>query len=430
MSSTANNVSDRYLKLSHDRKVSPRGVYQASRRRWIPTVPNSFGLPAGDSCPGKTPFCESCYAKVSENSERVGEAMRHNLALLQDAGSVDNMTVLLAEMVHRYVKHAERVGLTASDRIFRIHWDGDFFSRDYAEAWGRVIRAIPDVTFWAYTRSFVGPVNVVPILSGIDNLVLYLSADSWNIEEATRLVNIYPDVRLALCAEDYETGRALSERRAIVCPENAGKMPLMREGRGACVDCQLCPQGRSDVIFSTSHREFVEIPAPRIRRDVAPKVATAKPDRCRFCHAALEQRPGPGRPRVFCNALCRERFSRSPRMRGGGEGPGTVGWGSPADDRVPSHCLQCGAPMQHTRGPKKMYCNAQCRRDYYAGPGREGASGSGGPTREAVPTTHTPIPTLCHGCGVSFDSSPRATPYCPQCKSLNRHRHHRYEVTT
>lgn len=255
--------------------MSPRGIYQANFRngagRWIPTTSNSFGLPAGTSCPGKTPFCKSCYAKRSENGERVGEAMRHNLELLQEAGTDEAMAELLIEMLDRYVAEAERKRIPERDRIFRIHWDGDFFSLDYAAAWAHAIAQFPDVAFWAYTRSFVEPVNVVPILVGIDNLRLYLSVDDWNREFAMVVAAEYPEVLLAICTIDYETGRQIvGDRRSIVCPENAGKMPLMKDGRGACVDCQLCPKGRADVLFSTSHQERVLMGDPKMREPVMP----------------------------------------------------------------------------------------------------------------------------------------------------------------
>lgn len=247
------------LHLSHDRKVSPQAIYQASRDRWIPTIPNSFGLPSVDSCPGRTPFCTSCYAIRSENGERVRELVEHNLELLA-AGNDETMAQLLIEMLARYRAEADRVGVSERDRIFRIHWDGDFFSLDYASAWAHVCSQFIDVSFWAYTRSFVAPVNVVPILAGIPNLALYLSADPWNIEAAREMVDAYPDVHLAVCAIDYDSAREMAgDRRSIVCPENAEKMPLSSDvGRGACADCRLCVVGRCDVLFSTSHRDSME----------------------------------------------------------------------------------------------------------------------------------------------------------------------------
>lgn len=255
------------LKLSHDRKVSPRGTYQNAWRdkktghtrtpRWIPKVGNSFGLPSGVSCPGKTEFCVSCYAANLELGwPQVGALTDHNLHLLLDAGTTDAMTDLLMEMMGRYVDEAERKGLDDKERLFRIHWDGDFFSVDYAEAWAHVIRAHPDIRFWVYTRSFRPPVDVIPTLVGIPNLALYLSADPENIVDARLQCARYPEVLLALCDVDYSSARAMApDRPSLVCPENAEKIPLMAGGVGACVSCRLCPDGKRDVLFSTSHRE-------------------------------------------------------------------------------------------------------------------------------------------------------------------------------
>lgn len=39
------------------------------------------------------------------------------------------------------------------DRWVRCHDAGDFFSREYTEAWMRVMRAAPGVRFYAYTKS-------------------------------------------------------------------------------------------------------------------------------------------------------------------------------------------------------------------------------------------------------------------------------------
>ena len=249
------------LHLTKDRKMSPRAVPQPNFRngkgRWIPTIPNSFGLPAGVTCPGKTPFRKSCYAMRSENGAGVSEAMHHNLRLLQEAGTDEGMAELLIEMLERFVKIADNWDIAAKDRLFRIHWDGDFFSLDYASAWAHALQQFPEIRFFVYTRSFVDPVNVVPIITGIENLSVYLSTDDWNFPYALKVAAQHPDVHLAVSTIDYSTGRSIvGDRKTVVCPENAEKMPLMSsKGRGACVDCMLCPKGRADVLFSTSHKE-------------------------------------------------------------------------------------------------------------------------------------------------------------------------------
>jgi hypothetical protein len=248
--------SSERLKLSLDRKVSPGGWYQESKRRWIPTVPNSFGLPAKITCPGHTEFCNDCYAINVENMSGVEKLLRDNYDLLRTANNVESKSALLSEMVDRYEREADRIGVTEKDKIFRIHWDGDFFSEDYADAWAMTITEFPNVKFWTYTRSFVDPLNIVPNLDGLANLTLYLSTDEYNVDVAHEIVSEFPSVKLALCAIDYKTGRELARgRRSAICPENIGRMALMDEGRGACVDCRWCPDSKIDVIFSTKHVE-------------------------------------------------------------------------------------------------------------------------------------------------------------------------------
>lgn len=303
------------LSRSRDRKVSPRGTRQGPTRghgpRWIPSVRNSFGLPSGLSCPGATEFCESCYGTSSEAGfPNVGHAMAANYRALiawGDRDPVDHMTGLLADMIDDFEAEANRFALSNRERVFRIHWDGDFFSTDYAEAWATVMRAHPRVRFWAYTRSFVPACDVVSVLAGIDNLVLYLSVDEANVEHARAQKIRHPWVLLAGCAVDYRTARELVDE-AMVCPENAGRIPLMDAGVGACVSCRLCPDGKRNVLFSTSHREDVTqqtfIPIPIQRFGVS---------RCRNpeCPNTVPAHSGRGRPREFCQEQCRWKVARA-----------------------------------------------------------------------------------------------------------------------
>lgn len=301
--------SDKYLKLTLDRKVSPTGWFQKLKSRWVPKLPNSFGLPSGDSCPGMTPFCGSCYAAGSEVSFGVRDLVMHNYRLLQRARTAEKMSVLLVEMLSRYKAEADRQKVPAHDRLFRIHWDGDFFSREYAMAWALAIPQFPETRFWAYTRSFLAPVNVVDILTGIDNLALYLSVDQWNAEAARAVIAEYPSVLVALCGHDYRSARELvPERTARVCPENSGDIALMSpdtiegtngNGRGACVACRWCVKGMHDILFSTSGKE-----------DAEPQLAlfdNQLPGHCQNpeCQMPLPSVPGKARPKRWCSPECR-----------------------------------------------------------------------------------------------------------------------------
>src|SRR4051794_9597551 len=137
------------LRRSADRKVTNL----ASPNGRTAKIANSFGLPAGRaySCPGATETCQRvCYAGKLENLYKgLRQLLEGNMAALagQDRAG---MASQLGNMISDFridCDRAERNGATVL-RDFRIHWDGDFFSLDYAYAWADVIRASQDIRFW------------------------------------------------------------------------------------------------------------------------------------------------------------------------------------------------------------------------------------------------------------------------------------------
>lgn len=223
---------------------------------------NSFGIPSGTafSCPGATSFCEKiCYAgKLERVYPNVRKNLTDNWNLLKDA-NYQTMYDLLSTMIDAFVVETDKMvakGVTVT-YDFRIHWDGDFFSRDYAMAWKAVVRDYPEVTFWVYTRSFTGPVQVIDILAGIPNLVLYLSADPVNIVEANSVAAQYPGVLIATVADTFAMARETivdKDRKVYDCPENAKRIPLTTAKGSACIRCNVCVKGRGDVTFSVSKK--------------------------------------------------------------------------------------------------------------------------------------------------------------------------------
>lgn len=256
---------------SFDRKVDPVVRRQGSKD--APVLGNTYGLPAGLSCPGRTAFCDGCYA---ERTERVftssGRLVAANWAAHQAAEASDDpvsahvsiLSGVVGDFAARAVKHGHRARDAA---IFRIHWDGDFFSAAYAEAWAQVCAAFPQIRFWAYTRSF----DFVDLLADVPNLTLYLSVDAYNCEQAGLLLDIYPSLRAAFCADTQADASVLADkvgRSAAPCPENVGRIPLVMsmsgrrtevlqkgaDGQGACAACRLCVDGVRDVSFAVKGR--------------------------------------------------------------------------------------------------------------------------------------------------------------------------------
>ena len=242
-------MSTATLKRSKDRKVAnlvtPNGK-QAS-------IANTFGLPAGKeySCPSATSICSKvCYAgKLEKLFPAVKENLMHNWNILKDATFLD-MCVLLDTMITEFKQDCDR---RSAPKVFRIHWDGDFFSDTYAEAWQMVITQHPDVKFWVYTRVE----SAARILTGIDNLSLYYSTDADNkhIAEGLRSEGI---VKLAYLADTFEDAKqdmlSMTGKVGAKCPENNKSIPLISANGSACFSCGLCIDGKADIRFSATKK--------------------------------------------------------------------------------------------------------------------------------------------------------------------------------
>ena len=234
---------------SKDRKVAnivtPNGK-QAS-------MANTFGLPAGKaySCPGATSVCESvCYAgKLEKVFKGVRVNLMHNWELLKDA-DLDTMQTLLSEMIEEF--NAECIKRDAP-KLFRIHWDGDFFNETYTQAWKNVILNHPEIQFWVYTRVQTSAV----MLKDIANLSLYYSTDSENKSIGVTLKKDH-GIKLAYLAKNFLVGQAdmkeMIGKVGAKCPENKKAIPLISTNGSACVSCSLCVYSKSDIVFSSSKK--------------------------------------------------------------------------------------------------------------------------------------------------------------------------------
>ena len=237
------------LLRSKDRKVAnavtPNGK-QAS-------IANTFGLPAGKSysCPSATTVCETvCYAgKLEKVFPSVKVNLLHNWELLRNADGL-TMVMLLTEMIDDFIADCEK---KSAPKLFRIHWDGDFFNDVYTNAWKFVIEHNPDIQFWVYTRVKSAAI----ILKDIPNLSLYYSTDSENKSIGIGLKTDH-GIRLAYLAKNFAIGqadmKALIGKPAAKCPENKKAIPLISTNGSACVSCSLCVYSKSDIVFSATKK--------------------------------------------------------------------------------------------------------------------------------------------------------------------------------
>jgi hypothetical protein len=237
------------LTRSKDRKVtnavSPNGK--------TPTIANSFGLPAGKdfSCPGATSVCEKiCYAgKLEKVYKGVRNILVSNYEQLVNADYL-TMYNLLDEMIQDFIVDCEKRN---AEKLFRIHWDGDFFNETYVMAWKDVILKHSNVQFWVYTRSEFA----VPHIVNIPNLASYFSTDSANRILGIKLKKQY-GIKLAYLANTFAIGKAdfatIQDKAPVPCPENNKKLPLISEKGSACVTCGQCVFARNDILFSATKK--------------------------------------------------------------------------------------------------------------------------------------------------------------------------------
>lgn len=237
------------LKRSFDRKVANLVTKNGKQA----AIANTFGLPAGKafSCPGATSVCESvCYAgKLEKLFKGVKVNLLHNWELLKDANKT-TMVELLNDMIVEFKSDCEKKN---AEKLFRIHWDGDFFNDTYAHAWKDIIEFHSDVQFWVYTRVKSAAI----ILKDIENLSLYFSTDSENVKTGVELKN-KNGVRLAYLAKNFAIGQAdmkeMISKPGAKCPENAKRIPLISNAGSACVSCGLCVYSKADIVFSATKK--------------------------------------------------------------------------------------------------------------------------------------------------------------------------------
>ena len=219
----------------------------------------SFSLPSAwpDVCVGMSELCrQHCYAR------RV-EALRPAVLARYEANYRLSLAPDFASCVRAFL-------VWRGVAVVRLHVGGDFYSPDYAGKWLRVMRRLPGVRFYFYTRAWRDEsVRVVlERMAALPNCRAWYSCD----RETGVPSAVPPRVRLAwlsVTADDlpppsaglvFRT-RALRRREATrlngvrVCPGEDG---VPRGDEVTCERCQLC------------WRPLPEAPAPRVSLPVLP----------------------------------------------------------------------------------------------------------------------------------------------------------------
>lgn len=229
------------IKRSNDMKVA--NAVNAAGSKGL--IANAFGLPSGEaySCIAQTAFCALiCYAgKLERLRPAVSALLKRNWEALQGI-SRSEMIDMLDQMITDFEAECDK---RSAPKLFRIHWDGDFFSTDYMIAWSKVVAAHQDTQFWVYTRVPASAVYLHKL--ALPNLGLYFSGDRDNVETAKHLAA--QGINVAYVGETFADAHA-EFPTATRCPENNGALPLIDKAGSACARCGLCIYGRKSVLFA------------------------------------------------------------------------------------------------------------------------------------------------------------------------------------
>lgn len=124
------------------------------------SIPALFGELNGEkftTCPKAKQCASGCYARQGAYIwSNVRKRHNANLAATMQDSFQDNMIAEI-ELIERNAKRR-------SKQVYvRVHDAGDFYSKQYAQKWMDIAKAMPSVQFYAYTKSlnlFRGPSGV------------------------------------------------------------------------------------------------------------------------------------------------------------------------------------------------------------------------------------------------------------------------------
>lgn len=100
-----------------------------------------FNLPSIKTCPNCRHCASTCYA-FSDEIGRFGKSVK-------PARERNYQASLTDKFVNDVIALIRKSGVS----IFRIHESGDFYCQAYADKWTQIIKALPEVMFYTYTKS-------------------------------------------------------------------------------------------------------------------------------------------------------------------------------------------------------------------------------------------------------------------------------------
>lgn len=195
-----------------------------------------WSLRAGPDCPGKSDACYGagkCYALHGHMSRpSVKAAYEFNSSISRTSYFASWM--ILELLVHKV-------------NVCRVHVAGDFYDAEYVRKWVQIVKASPQVTFYAYTRSWriLDALKAIQELADLPNMHMWYSVDKttgWpeHVPARVRLAYMQLDdkdlpqhhVHLVFRAKRRTIVKKIDQ--AIVCPVENGITDT------TCTKCGIC----------------------------------------------------------------------------------------------------------------------------------------------------------------------------------------------
>jgi hypothetical protein len=185
------------------------------RGYWIYTL----SLEERKTCPSSCQHWQTCYGNNMPFAKRIDHTDPQFLPLLEA-----EIAELCVPPAHARGKKAARTGV-----LIRLHALGDFYSYEYVEFWGRMLRQFPNLSIYGYTgRDFLS--------------VIGARIQRINIEFGARCMVRFSNGGL-------ETMSTVSIGSVESCPPNAFICPEQTGGTLGCDHCGACWATKKNVAF-------------------------------------------------------------------------------------------------------------------------------------------------------------------------------------
>lgn len=221
--------------------IQPSGIGEPNTK--LGRLIHAWSILAGLTCPGESLLCKCrCYALH-------GNFLWNTTKTAHGKNTQFSRTELFADwMVHEIQRRFVRV--------LRVHVAGDFYDEIYIDKWVQIAKALPDVTMYAYTRSWRLD-ELFPALLRLARLPNFHMW--WSIDRETGPAPSVPGVRVAYMAIDDVDARLVPDDTDLlfrvrpktpmqsangvhVCPVET-KIPG-EEKKHTCSSCGLCWNGK------------------------------------------------------------------------------------------------------------------------------------------------------------------------------------------